>query len=38
MFSRALVGLGAAGVLGLFLGGHRARAKQGPTDDQSGQD
>jgi hypothetical protein len=27
-FTRALVGLGAAGVLGLFVGGHRARAKQ----------
>lgn len=28
-FTRALVGLGAAGVMGLFLGGQRARAKHG---------
>jgi hypothetical protein len=27
-FTRALLGLGAAGVLGLFVGGQRARAKQ----------
>src|SRR5512139_3018814 len=38
LFTRALVGLGAAGVFGLFLGGHRARAKQGTADDQSGND
>jgi hypothetical protein len=34
LFTRALVGLGAAGVVGLFLGGHRARAKQTDTDGQ----
>jgi hypothetical protein len=28
------VGLGAAGVLGLFVGGHRARAKQSSNDGQ----
>jgi hypothetical protein len=35
LVTRALVGLGAAGVLGLFLGGHRARVKQtlGSDDD-----
>src|SRR6188472_3228000 len=27
VFTRALVGLGAASVLGLFLGGHRARSR-----------
>ncbi len=39
LVTRALVGLGAAGVLGLFLGGHRARVKQGlgaRDDDDSG--
>lgn len=34
MFARALVGLGAAGVFGLFVGGHRARARQGRDDGQ----
>jgi hypothetical protein len=29
--ARALLGLGAAGVVGLFLGGHRARARPGPA-------
>lgn len=28
-FTRALVGLGAASVMGIFLGGQRARAKHG---------
>lgn len=28
LFTRALVGLGAASVFGLFLGGHRARSRQ----------
>jgi hypothetical protein len=37
-FARALLGLGAAGVFGLFLGGHRARAKQAPTDGQPAED
>jgi hypothetical protein len=36
LFARALVGIGAASVLGLFLGGHRARARpaadDGPAD------
>ena len=32
LFTRALVGLGAAGVFGLFLGGQRARVKQGSND------
>ena len=36
LFTRALVGLGAAGVLGLFLGGHRARAKQSTNDSHPG--
>jgi hypothetical protein len=31
-FTRTLVGIGAASVLGLFLGGHRARARQTPED------
>ena len=31
-FARALVGLGAAGVLGLFLGSHRARTKGSASD------
>ena len=31
--TRALVGLGAAGVVGLFLGGQRARVKQDREDD-----
>jgi hypothetical protein len=38
LFARALVGLGAAGVFGLFLGGHRARAKQTSTDGQPAED
>ncbi|HQZ40501.1 MAG TPA: hypothetical protein PLH72_15815 [Vicinamibacterales bacterium] len=29
LLSRALVGLGAAGVMGLFLGGQRARTRDG---------
>ena len=29
LWTRALVGLGAAGVAGLLLGGHRARSKPG---------
>ena len=33
LFTRALVGLGAAGVIGLFLGGHRARVNQDREDD-----
>jgi hypothetical protein len=33
-FARALVGLGAASVFGLFVGGHRARAKQVSSDGQ----
>jgi hypothetical protein len=37
-FARALVGLGAAGVFGLLLGGHRARTKQAPTDGQPAED
>ena len=32
LVARALVGIGAASVLGLFLGGHRARARQAPDD------
>jgi hypothetical protein len=31
-FTRTLVGIGAASVLGLFLGGHRARARQASED------
>jgi hypothetical protein len=34
LFTRALLGIGAAGVFGLFLGGQRARAKQPPNDGQ----
>lgn len=34
LFSRAIVGLGAASVFGLFLGGHRARGKQSSNDGQ----
>ena len=34
-FTRALLGLGAAGVLGLFLGGRRARS--GGSDEGSGE-
>jgi hypothetical protein len=34
LLTRALVGLGAAGVLGLLLGGHRARTKQSSNDGQ----
>lgn len=33
LLTRALVGLGAASVVGLFLGGHRARTRQSGTDD-----
>jgi hypothetical protein len=36
LFARALVGIGAASVLGLFLGGHRARAQQA-NDDGAGE-
>ena len=32
LLGRALVGLGAASVLGLFVGGHRARARQASDD------
>ena len=34
LLTRALVGLGAAGVFGLLLGGHRARVKQSSNDGQ----
>ena len=34
LFARALVGLGAASVLGLFVGSQRARARQGRDDGQ----
>lgn len=33
LFTRTLLGLGAAGVFGLFVGGHRARVKQSSNDD-----
>ena len=36
-FARALVGIGAASVLGLFLGGHRARAKGAADGPDSGE-
>lgn len=34
LFTRTLLGLGAAGVFGLFLGGQRARVKQSSNDNQ----
>jgi hypothetical protein len=36
LFSRALIGLGAASVLGLFLGGRQARARTPESSDTNG--
>lgn len=38
LFTRTLVGLGAAGVLGVFLGGHRARARESSNDGHPGEE